>query len=402
MDQRYLIKFASKNLVSHKLRTLLTIVGMVIGISAITFLIAFAFGVESIVTKEITGGNAFELIDIGTGNSQIVKLNQETLGKVKGISGINSIETISNLAAVSKDEKGDGRDVSLFVTTAKYMEWSSVESKWGETLATTPPDESIKKAVVTTMLAQELSYPQPQDALGKTIALTVVAPKDLTKSGEKKTVENQDFKVVGVTKSDSSAVYVGKELEAILELQNFSQAKAEVKNRQEVEKVRAQIENMGLKTQYVGETVEQVEQVFMFFKIILGSFGLIAMIVASLAMFNTLTISLLERTKEVALLKILGMRKADISRLFLTEALVMGILGGISGVITGIVLSSFANFVFNHYAVQSGGDPISVFVYPVWFIIAVFLFSILVGFMTGLYPARRAMRINALDVMRYE
>lgn len=400
MDQRYLFKFASKNLLSHKLRTLLTITGMVIGISAITFLIAFAFGVEKIVTKEITGGNAFELLDIGTGNSQIIKVSDETLGKIREIPGVATLHTTSNMAATIKD-KENTTDSSFFVTDKEYMYWSSIESKWGETL---PPDTKVseqKPVVISTTVLEFLKINDPATALGKKITVDLVAPKDLTGS-EKKTIENQEFTIVGVTKYDNNAIYARTADLKQLELKNYSQAKAEIKNKQEVEKIRMQIEALGFKTQYIGETVAQVEQVFAFFKIILGSFGLIAMIVASLAMFNTLTISLLERTKEVALLKILGMKKTDISRLFLTEAIAMGVIGGVLGVLAGIGISGIANSIFNHFATRAGGDPIQVFVYPVWFISAIFIFSVLVGFLTGLYPARRAMRINALDVMRYE
>lgn len=401
MDQKYLARFAGKNLLSHKLRTFLTIIGMVIGISAITFLIAFAFGVEKIVTKEITGGNAFELLDIGTGNSQIIKLNDETLGKIRDITGISSVHTTSNMAAIATNSDGSTVDSSFLATDAVYMNWSSIEPNWGESLPDKPSDPDNKPIIVSTGLLKVLAIEDPVKALGQKVNFDLVAPKELTGS-DKKTFENQIFTIIGVVKYEANIAYAKIADIKPLELPNYSQAKVEIKNPQDVEKVTIQIENLGFKTQYVGETVEQVEQVFAFFKIILGSFGLIAMIVASLAMFNTLTISLLERTKEVALLKILGMRKKDISRLFLTEAMAMGLVGGILGVITGIVFSSVANMIFNHFAIQEGGDPIRVFVFPLWFILCVFLFSLLVGFLTGLYPARRAMRVNALDVMRYE
>ena len=375
---------------------------MIIGISAITFLIAFAFGVERIVTKEVTGGNAFELIDVGTGNSQIIKLNDDTINRIREIGNVNNVETTSNLAAVVKGAEDKRIDASLFATTPKYMTWSSVEAKWGSTLEEpSSNEENSANILISTNLLDSLEIGEPADALGKTLTLDVVAPKELTGT-EKKTIENQNFTIAGVIKNDSPLLYTHSNKAKQYELSNYSQAKAEIKNPQDVEKIRMQIENLGLKTQYVGETVQQVEQVFMFFKIILGSFGLIAMIVASLAMFNTLTISLLERTREVALLKILGMKNKDISRLFLTEAVAMGLIGGILGIVVGIVISNVANSLFNHFAVNSGGDPIHVFFFPLWFIIAVFIFALIVGFLTGLYPARRAMRVHALDVMRYE
>lgn len=401
MDRKYLAKFASKNLLSHKLRTFLTVVGMIIGISAITFLIAFAFGVERIVTDEITGGNAFELIDVGTGNSQIIKLNDENIGKIREIPEISSLHTTSNLAAIAKKSDGSSADISCFATTPEYMQWSSVEIKWGNPLPTEFNNEVNRSAVVSSSLTDYLGIGSPEQVLGKKIMLDLILPTDLT-GEDKQTLENQEFSIVGVIKSDTPMVYTRVENLKQFDATSYSQAKAQVKNEKDIEKVRIQIENLGFKTEYVGETVTQVEQVFSFFKIILGGFGLIAMIVAALAMFNTLTISLLERTKEVALLKILGMKKRDISYLFLTEAIVMGVVGGILGIVAGMITSNIANSIFNHFAVKSGGDPVLVFAFPLWFIGAVFTFSVVVGFLTGIYPARRAMRINALDVMRYE
>ena len=401
MDRKYLAKFASKNLLSHKLRTFLTVVGMVIGVSAITFLIAFAFGVERIVTSEITGGNAFELVDIGTGNSQIINLNDENIGKIRQISGISSLHTTSNLAAIAKKPDGSSADISCFATTPEYMQWSSVEIKWGDPLPAEFSDEVDGSVVVSSGLTDYLGIGSPDQTLGKKIMLDLVLPTDLT-GKDKQTLENQEFSIVGVIKNDTPAVYTRVENLKQSSATNYSQAKAEVKNEKDIEKVRIQVENLGFRTEYVGETVTQVERVFSFFKIILGGFGLIAMIVAALAMFNTLTISLLERTKEIALLKILGMKRKDISYLFLTEAIAMGVIGGILGVVAGIITSNIANSIFNHFAIKSGGEPVLVFAFPLWFVGAVFIFSVIVGFLTGIYPARRAMRINALDVMRYE
>ena len=159
---------------------------------------------------------------------------------------------------------------------------------------------------------------------------------------------------------------------------------------------------MGFKTQYVGDTVSQIEQIFNVFKIILGSFGLIALIVASLGMFNTLTISLLERMKEVALMKILGTQRRDIAKLFMFESLIFGAIGGILGIILGVVAGQIFNLFLNQYAIRSGGDAVRIFYYPIWFMLAILLFALAVGVLTGIYPSRRAAKVNSLDVIRYE
>ena len=119
-------------------------------------------------------------------------------------------------------------------------------------------------------------------------------------------------------------------------------------------------------------------------------------------MFNTLTISLLERMKEVALLKILGMKKRDISIIFLTESIIFGIFGGFIGIIIGFGLGGIISSIFNAYALRAGGNRIELFYAPLWFIIVMVAFSVGVGLLTGLYPSRRASRVAPLDVIRYE
>lgn len=378
----------------------MTVAGMVIGISAIVFLVSFAFGIEKIVTKEITSGNAYQLIDIGTGNSQIVKLNDDVLNQIKQIPNIKSLETISNLAAKVKNENGSSMDASLFGTTAKYIDWSGVSIRWGENIE--GDNSEPNDAIISTALFKFLNISSAEQILGEQVKLDVIVPKDFLENTESEVYENKIYNVIGVTESESPSVYVSKNSFSEFNLKHYSQAKIEIGSPQDEEKIRKLIENLGLKTEYVGETVSQINEVFRFFEIILGSFGLIALIVASLAMFNTLTISLLERTREVALLKILGMKKKAIETLFLAEAIMMGIIGGTAGIIMGIIFSDFANYLLNSYALKSGGQAVRVFVHPFWFVIVVMLFSILVGFLTGIYPAKRATRINALDVMRYE
>lgn len=101
-------------------------------------------------------------------------------------------------------------------------------------------------------------------------------------------------------------------------------------------------------------------------------------------------------------MKILGMRKKDINRLFLVEAILFGLIGGLAGLISGLAFGRLANQILNYFAIQAGGSPTSIFYYPLWFMFLMFVFSLLVGLLTGLYPAKRAAKLDALDVLRYE
>lgn len=400
MDKIFLAKFAFKNLMMHKSRTFLTVIGVTVGIAAIVFLVAFAFGIEKLVTSEVTQGNAYRLIDVGTGSIQALRLNEDTRTELGKIKLVKSVEPTINMGAKAKD-KDRVTDVTFNGTTDRYIEWSGFSPRWGQNL-----DQSkvVKPIVVNNAFVDFLQIKNPEDAIGSMIKFDIVIPRELTGEDVKRALD-AEFQIVGVIQDGTNPNAFAKYSDVMaLGVKNFSQLKIEstTEDKAKIDVIRKQIENMGYKTQYVGDTVSQIEQIFQIFKIILGSFGLIALIVAALGMFNTLTISLLERTKEVALLKILGMRRKDISSIFITEALSIGVFGGLTGIGAGYLIGRGANSLFNYFATRAGGESVSVFVFPFWFLVAIWGFAVILGLVTGIYPARRAGKIKALDVLRYE
>jgi len=402
MKREFLFKLAFRNLLSHKLRTVLTLLGILIGISAIVFLVSFAFGLENLVTEQVTKGDAFKLIDVGAGNSQVVKLNQETVDQISSFENVKNTALIVNAGGRAKDQDKT-LDVGFYGTSAQYMDWSGSKVRWGKPLPDSSDSGSSSSIVVSQKYLDFLGGGDPTKYIGKKTILDITLSKGLMTDNKNKVLADKEFTIVGVLQDNAGATvntnYQNLTTEGVT---NFSQMKVEISDRSKVTNTRMQIENLGLKTQYVGDTVNQIDQVFSIFKVILGGFGLIALGVAALGMFNTLTISLMERIREVALMKILGMRKRDIHNIFITEAVFLGTFGGIVGILLGYLESLLANSVLNRIAIAAGGEPVNIFYLPIWFIFVVILFALSVGLLTGLYPARRASRVNALDVMRYE
>jgi len=398
MDKKFLIKLGIKNLLAHRMRTVLTLSGVIIGISAVVFLVSFGSGIQKLVTDQISGGNAFQLIDVGTGNSQIVKLDEATISKIAAINGVSSVKTITNLGAKIK-KNDNSMDTTLFATDSVYIGWLGKKVRYGDFV-----DENDNNGIlVNSSLAEFLVGADQNSAIDQKSVFDVLIPKELSPTGEAITVSGKEYTIKGIIKDDSSpSAYLNTKVSTDLGVNLYSQAKVYVSNQSEVSEIRKKIEAFGLKTEYVGDTVNQVQQVFSIFKIILGSFGFIALLVALLGMFNTLTISLLERMKEVALMKILGMRKKEIRSIFMFEALFLGVTGGIIGIIWGVILGKIVNIIFNSFAIRSGADGVTVFYYPFSLILLIFSISIIVGLVTGIYPARRAEKVDALDILRYE
>jgi putative ABC transport system permease protein len=159
---------------------------------------------------------------------------------------------------------------------------------------------------------------------------------------------------------------------------------------------------MGYQVDSIADTVGQIDKIFMIFQMVVAGFGAIALFVAAMGALNTLTVSLLERTREIGLMKSLGGTSRDIYKMFLVEAVVIGMTGGIIGIGAGLGLSELVNMGLNVLAKKAGGQPVDIFFTPLYFIGLIIGLVFIISIITGLYPARRAAHINPLDALRYE
>jgi putative ABC transport system permease protein len=135
---------------------------------------------------------------------------------------------------------------------------------------------------------------------------------------------------------------------------------------------------------------------------VLTAVGMVALAVASFGMFNTLTVSLLERIREVGLLKVMGMKSVEIKDLFLTEAILLGLGGGFLGIFIGVASGSVVSTIISTVATSRGYESIQVASIPVSSILGILFVATFTGILTGLYPSRRATKISALNALRYE
>jgi len=187
-----------------------------------------------------------------------------------------------------------------------------------------------------------------------------------------------------------------------LAIDQYQLVKVKARDRLSINQLRDKIQDKGFVVASVSDTLDQLDKVFKVIQAILGGFGIVALLVASIGMFNTMTIALLERTREIGVMKALGVKNSDVWRLFLTESMVIGTGGGIFGILLGWGGGEAVNALLNVLAGQLGGERVDIFDSPTWFLILVLGFSTIVGFSTGIYPARRAARINPLVALRYE
>jgi putative ABC transport system permease protein len=164
----------------------------------------------------------------------------------------------------------------------------------------------------------------------------------------------------------------------------------------------AAIKNFGFRTFSLLDATRNLRRVFAVLDIFLGIFGSVALVVASLGIVNTLVMSVLERRREIGILKALGASDIDVKRLFFAEAGAMGIAGGLFGVALGWLIGRGINFGTGIYLARQDLPRETILVLPWWLAAGAILFAIVVSLVSGLYPAARAAKLNPVEALRYE
>jgi putative ABC transport system permease protein len=166
--------------------------------------------------------------------------------------------------------------------------------------------------------------------------------------------------------------------------------------------VREAVEEMGFGVLAVVDQLEEIKQTFLIMDALLGAVGTIALIVAALGIINTMVTSILERTREIGVMKAVGGSEADIRWIFFSEAATIGLVGGAFGLALGWTVTRIANAVANHYLRPQGVPEVDLFYMPVWLIAGALVFSVGVSLLAGLYPASRAARVDPVQALRHD
>jgi putative ABC transport system permease protein len=182
----------------------------------------------------------------------------------------------------------------------------------------------------------------------------------------------------------------------------YSSISARVKNPAQVQAVEDSIKKMGFSTFSILDASRGLQQVFRVLYAFLGIFGSLALIVASIGIVNTLVMAILERRREIGIMKAIGASDGDVKKLFFAEAGAMGIFGGIVGVVLGWAIGQVINLGTNVYLKRQGFPPEHFWAVPVWLVAFAIIFAFLVSLVSGLYPAGRAARLDPVQALRYE
>ena len=398
------IKYSLQNLIHRKLRSWLTIISILVGIAAIFALISFGQGLRNYVdTLSSEMGTDKLMVMAGTGfgldeNFYLTKQDFDFLKKVKGV-----------------DEGG------VMYTAGAQVEF---EKKKKYVFGMGLPTEGGEKRLVEEMFTIDLLEGR---ALKKGDKLKVamgynyqipnkIFPKAIN-LGDKIKINDKEVEVIGFYKElgnpqDDSQVYFtlegfeevfpskkGKYQYIILKAApGISSTELADKAKEKLRKFKGQ--DKGKEDFYI-QSFEQAIQTFTtilnVINAILVLIALISLVVAAINITNTMYTSVLERTREIGVMKAIGAKNNDILFIFVFESGFLGMVGGILGIIFGYIVAKSGGAIAaaNGYALLQPA-------FPIWLIIGCIVFAFLVGAGSGLLPARQASRLKPVDALRYE
>jgi hypothetical protein len=168
------------------------------------------------------------------------------------------------------------------------------------------------------------------------------------------------------------------------------------------DRVRAGIEGMGFHVFSFVDQFEQIRKSFLIFDALVGAIGFLALFIASLSIVNTMVMSIIERTREIGILKSLGAEEGQIRILFLVESGAIGLAGSVAGVLLGWGVSRIGAVIVRRIMIARGGPTLDPFSLSAWIVLGAIAFGVGVSLVAGLYPAARAARVDPVEALRQE
>ncbi len=383
-------------------RTWLTIAGMGVGTGAVVTLVGLGFGLQNIILEQIVFGETLLSLSVNNPPSRAVQLTDRA---IKEFESMPNVKDVSPLASYPSLITIDGLSGNAFLQGAEpaFFRYSGATAVAGEVFKDGNEAKDKEGVILSKAVLKLFAIKEPKDAIGKQVTFRVFILKEGTDESEEVTIDKA-FKVIGVTNEENfiAAIIPLESLAENIQIKTYDKAQVRVTKSEFLDATQTEIVKDGFVVSALSKTVEQANKIFQGIQAVLAVFGGIALTVSAIGMFNTMTVTLLERTAEIGIMRTLGASSGDIKILFVAEAVIVGFLGGIMGILFGATIGFVLNSIMNVAASNFGGKSVSLFSFPMSFLTFIAVFSAIVGFLTGVFPARRAASLNPLDAIRYK
>jgi len=423
-----LIALVLDNLGRRKGRVALTAIGVVIGTSAIVVLVSLGIGLQQNANSHLFGIGDLTQIQVypvynegPAGPPNIIPITDQSLSDFAAISGVeqvipkdyfygtgilyyNRMETYPGFLGVGIEDLAD----------------MNLESQAGETTlgrGTAVIGSEVPKNFWDPRPHPGQEPPPPPDLVGQTVKLTIIK---LDQDGQE-IRKNLQIRIVGILKEtanepdwsifisldDLTAMnewIIGKRIDR--KKDGYQMILVQAADAKEVTGIADQITAMGYMAYTQQPYVEGFNNFYLVLQVMFGAMGAIALLVAAIGIANTMAMAILERTREIGLMKAVGATNKEVLSIFLGESAGIGFIGGLGGVLIGWSLGQVINvlgLVYLAGQTQQGYPPPTIAVVtPYWLLAFALFFATLVGLISGIYPALRAATLIPITALKYE
>jgi putative ABC transport system permease protein len=448
MKLRDMTELAVRNLREAILRNSLTTLGVAVGVASLVAMLSLGVGLQQLASSRLTKSGLFDSIFVtaktnlrgpGAGppatraaSPKARPLDEDARAELAKLP--NVIEVYPQIRFFT-EVRFDGKP---FATVVAGMPESSKQSgafdgMQGGFFSSPNADE----AILQIEFAKELN-PQTKDLIGKDLVLRYAERQSLASEsggaaqnsgGFSVVPKEKHLRIIGVVETEPASGFGGfgsgrlliplpvaetlraaqvNDLRDVLRAGSstdkpaYASLSVRVKSPSLVDATEKKIKDLGFSAFSLLDASKSLRIFFSVFDLLLGIFGSLALAVATLGIVNTLVMAILERRREIGVLKALGAADGDVKQLFFVEAGVMGLTGGVLGVLLGWMIGQALTLATNIYLKRQELPGVQISSVPLWLIAGAIGFAVLVSLIAGLYPASRAAKLNPVDALRYE
>ena len=434
-----ILSICFRNLTRRKMRTFLTALGVVIGVCLIIIAVSIGIGLSITYDEQMASWGDLTVINVYNWNSQIT-LDDAAVAKMQALDGVDIAtpfyqnwemnylfkskngryrcfpqfygvypEALEKLGYELKEGKYlEEHDKEYSIVVGENFAYRFYDSKKKRNNRIDPyPDASgkIKDPYVDVMKDKMIiSIPsQKTDAngniIGKDIEVKPVVAGVLLRNDANWEATNAAFMDINEMKALEQKFNKQNGIKKSSNKINYEDVRVKCVDVDSVSAVQEAIKEMGYECNSMNDGREMMQKQALMIQLVLGGLAGFSLLVAAIGIANTMMMSIYERTREIGVMKVIGAEVRDIRVMFLLEAGMIGLLGGIMGV----GLSFAGSWAFNHFAAAAMlGEGSKLSVIPLWLVGIALAFSVLVGVVFGFLPANRAVKISALEAIKHD
>jgi len=394
------VSYALFSLRRRKLRTILTIFAVSIGTFLIGVMMSLGVGLQNLVIDQIKSIQSLNEITVLPSQSKPQPLSSTQLDLIKNLP---QVEKVFGLVSVTGSEiylnrafrevkllglsRGGYEEIKLLAGTADYQL------------------DPLVTVLINENLLWQFNVNYPEELIGQSLKLKIKAANA--------SEQIRDSRIVGIfSKSpllDADLVVSDKLVNQLRsgqlnEIQDYTQLRVRVESFTQVNQVADKIRDLGWQVVTLDEILKKLLKYFRLFELALGIFGFVTLAVAALGIINTMVMAIYERTREIGVMRAVGAARKHILKLFLWEASLIGLIGGLIGMLVSWLFTSLLEYGLNKWLISQGlvKTNLDIFSLAWWLFAFGIIFAIAVGFLAGLYPAIRASRLDPIRALRGE